>query len=555
MRSTLLFFFVAIGIYLSSAILIAAEKPNVLLICVDDLKPNLGCYGDTLAKTPNIDCLAQRSFLFKRAYCNQAVCSPSRNALLVGLRPETLGIYDLPTNFRKSRPDAVTLPQIFKENGYHSQALGKLFHVGHGNGEDAASWSVPHFRPAKGLYANDESAKGGRAKAGEAPKGAAYERADVADNAYADGVIADEAIRRIEALKNEPNQPFFLGVGFFKPHLPFCAPEKYWKMHDETPFETAAVRVDPKDAPSYAGQPGGELRNYGGIPSNGDLPDALQKKLIHGYYASTSYMDAQVGRVLEALEKADLAKNTIVVLWGDHGWHLGDHGYWCKHTNFEQATRIPIMVAMPSSAKSLNGSATGSKQNAFVESVDIYPTLCELAGLTPPSNLDGRSFANLLNNKPYEPRAYISHVYPRGSKLGRAIRTSQYRLVEWRDFSAPDEVVDLELYDYLNDPSETVNVASSQPQVVAELQKILSAHPGAKPQIKEKSEPKSPASKPPQDRRVMFLKRDTNKDGFLSREEFLDKQPDPDKAPARFPKFDVNKDNQLSESEFVGSGK
>jgi iduronate 2-sulfatase len=551
MRFALLFFFISIGVGRFNAFAIAAEKPNVLLICVDDLKPNLGCYGDPLAKTPNIDRLAQRSFMFQRAYCNQAVCSPSRNALLVGLRPETLGIYDLPTNFRKSRPDAVTMPQFFKTNGYHCQALGKLFHVGHGNGEDDASWSVPYFRPMKGGYAKQENLKGGRAKPGEAPKGAAYERADVADNTYTDGQIADEVITRIEALKSEPNKPFFLGVGFLKPHLPFCAPEKYWKMHDETTFEAAAVRVDPKDAPSYAGQRGGELRSYAGIPADGDLPDALQKTLIHGYYASTSYMDAQVGRVLDALEKADLAKNTIVVLWGDHGWHLGDHGYWCKHTNFEQATRIPIIVAMPPSM----GGAAGSKQDVFVESVDIYPTLCELAGFTAPSNLDGRSFANLLNNKPYQPKSYISHVYPRGSKLGRAIRTSQYRLVEWRDFSAPDEVVDLELYDYVKDPAETVNVASSQPQVVAELQKILATHPSAKPQIKEKSAQTSQPSKPAQDRHAMFLKRDINKDGFLSREEFLDKQPDPDKAPARFPKFDVNRDNQLSESEFVGSGK
>jgi len=531
----------------------AAEKPNVLLICVDDLKPNLGCYGDSLAKTPNIDRLAQRSFLFERAYCNQAVCSPSRNALLVGLRPETLGIYDLPTNFRKSQPDAVTLPQLFKTNGYQCQALGKLFHVGHGNTEDAASWSVPHFRPSKGGYAKQESSKGGIVKPGEVPKGAAYERADVPDNAYADGQIADEAIERIKGLKNDPTKSFFLGVGFLKPHLPFCAPEKYWKMHDETPFETATVRVDPKDAPSYAGQRGGELRSYAGIPANGDLPDAMQKTLIHGYYASTSYMDAQVGRVLDALEKADLAKNTIVVLWGDHGWHLGDHGYWCKHTNFEQAARIPVIVAMPSATNS-----TGSKQDAFVESVDIYPTLCELAGLTPPSNLDGRSFASLLQNKPYKAKTYISHVYPRGNKLGRAIRTAQYRLVEWRDFSAPNEVVDLELYDYQKDPAETVNIASSQPQVVVELQKILATHPSAKPQIKqakEKATDTKSVPKPALDRRAMFLQKDTNKDGFLSREEFLAKQPDPDKAPARFPKFDSNNDNQLSESEFVGSGK
>ena len=326
----------------------AAQKPNVLLVCVDDLKPNLGCYGDTLAKTPNIDRLAQNGVLFERAYCNQAVCSPSRNALLTSLRPQTLGIYDLATNFRQSRPGAVTLPEYFKKNGYRTEGMGKVFHVGHGNHEDAQSWSVPHFQVKSIGYALKENKGPTREGAlienqnpANLPRGAAYESADVPDNAYGDGQIADEAIRRLEQAKASPGQPFFLAVGFVKPHLPFCAPKKYWDMYDRNAIALPQVKTAPEGAPEFAPQYGGELRQYKNIPQKGPLDEDLTRTLIHGYYAAASYMDAQLGRVLAALESSGQAQNTIVVLWGDHGWHLGDHGMWCKHTNYQQATRIP----------------------------------------------------------------------------------------------------------------------------------------------------------------------------------------------------------------------
>ncbi|MBC7819987.1 MAG: sulfatase, partial [Planctomycetaceae bacterium] len=322
---------------------LAAEKPNVLLICVDDLKPMLGCYGDKTVKSPNIDRLAARSVLFERAYCNQAVCSPSRNSLLVGLRPQTLGIYDLGTNFRRSRPDAVTLPQLFKQHGWRTEGLGKIFHVGHGNTEDPASWSVPHWRANVVAYALPESkAKAGQTReealfankpAKDLPRGAAYEAADVPDNTYPDGALADEAIRRLQTAKQKPDEPFFLAVGFVKPHLPFVAPQKYWDLYDRAAFKPSEVRTPPIGAPSYAPQFGGELRQYSGIPESGPLNDDLQRTLIHGYHAAISYMDAQLGRVVDELDRLGLAQNTIIVLWGDHGWHLGDHGIWCKHTN------------------------------------------------------------------------------------------------------------------------------------------------------------------------------------------------------------------------------
>lgn len=538
--------------------LFAAEKPNVLLICVDDLKPLLGCYGDKHAKSPNIDRLASQSVQFERAYCNQAVCSPSRNALLTGLRPQTLGIYDLGTNFRKSRPDHVTLPQQFKNNGYRTESLGKIFHVGHGNNEDAASWSVPHWKANVVAYARPESkAKSGLTReealfanqpANDLPKGAAYESADVPDNTYPDGALADEAVKRLQAAK-ERNSPFFIAVGFVKPHLPFVAPKKYWDLYKRDQFELAAIKTPPQGAPAYAPQFGGELRQYKDIPDQGAVPDDLQRTLIHGYYAAMSYMDAQVGRVLAQLETLELRKNTIVVLWGDHGWHLGDHGIWCKHTNYEQAARIPLFVSVPG--------VTAVKSPALVESVDLYPTLCELTGLTAPTGLDGRSFASTLRDASQPTKDHVIHVYPRnkpgtGPVIGRAIRTARYRLVEWKKIGEPADSADIELYDYKADPLETENLATKQPAVVKELQALLAKHPEAKPQITAAS---SASDKPKNDRNALFDNKDNNKDGKLTREEFLAKQPDPDEAPKRFARFDVNNDGELSREEFVSQGK
>jgi iduronate 2-sulfatase len=469
----------------------AAERPNVLLICVDDLKPLLGCYGDDLAQTPNIDRLAARGLRFDAAYCNQAVCAPSRNSLMTGLRPTTIGIYDLGTNFRKAVPNAVTLPQYFKANGYRTEGMGKILHVGHGNHEDPASWSVPHWRSNVVRYALKESgAPKGKtreealfsnvpgSKANKLPKGAAYESADVPDDAYPDGQLADEAIRRLKLAAEKPDEPFFMAVGFVKPHLPFCAPKKYWDMHDRAKFELADRRTPPEGAPSFAPTTWGELRNYTGIPETGALPDDLQRTLIHGYYAATSYMDAQVGRVLEELHETGLDKNTIVVLWGDHGWHLGDHGMWCKHTNYEQAARIPVIVVVPGEIK------RGASTAALIESVDIYPTLCKLAGLPVPNGLDGSSFADVLDHPSAKTKDAIFHVYPRSDMLGRAVRTERYRLVEWKKLGAPADTAELELYDYKSDPGETKNLAAEQPKVVAELRAILDSQPEAKPPLK-----------------------------------------------------------------------
>jgi iduronate 2-sulfatase len=525
----------------------AAARPNVLLICVDDLKPAIGCFGDPVAVTPQIDRLAKRGVCFEAAYCNQAVCAPSRNTLMTGLRPQTIGIYDLNTNFRKSVPDAVTVAQLFRAHGYRTEAMGKIMHRGHGNVEDAASWTVPHWTPKAVTYALPESTADMRGAKNDNPRGAATENADVGDDRYADGMVAVEAVKRLENAAKKPDEPFFIAVGFIRPHLPFVAPKKYWDLYQNAAIPMPKVTEPPAGAPEYAGQFGGELRQYSGIPEKGDIDDATTRRLIHGYYAATSYTDAQIGRVLDALDATGMADDTIVVLWGDHGWHLGDHRFWCKHTNYEQAARIPLIVSAP-------GRTRGAKTAAMVETADLYPTLAELAGLPAPKGLDGRSFAKVLADPSAKARDSVIHVYPRGGLLGRAIRTPRHRLVEWKKPGGDAEDAEFELYDYVSDPLETKNLAAEQPDVVAKLRAILATHPEAKPQVKSGPAPAA-APRKAMDRKTAFKRRDVNGDGRLTLEEFLDRQPDPDAAPKRFPVFDADKNGFLSEDEYVRGGK
>ena len=558
-----------IGILCFALTGLAGNRPNVLLICVDDLKPLLACYGEARAKTPNVDRLAARGMLFERAYCNQAVCAPSRNSLMTGLRPQSIGIYDLPTNFRQAVPEAVTVAQYFQRHGgYRTEAMGKIMHVGHGNFEDDASWTVPHWSPKGGGYVLpenqaaqkqqvDKAKAAGVAKEriGSVAKGPPTECADVPDSAYGDGMIADEAVRRLRAAKDKPGEPWFMGVGFLKPHLPFNAPKKYWDLYKAEDFKLPAFKTLPAGAPEFAGHNSGELRAYSDMPKVGPIDDAKGIHLIHGYHAATSFMDAQLGRVLDALDETGLSKTTIVILWGDHGWHLGDHGLWCKHTNFEQAAHIPFIMSVP------GVTPAGSRCSSLVETVDIYPTLCELAGLPAPQGLDGASFAAALKSPSAATKEAVCHVFLRdGGLLGRAVRTARYRLVEWKRFGEPADKAVCELYDYEADPEETKNVAAEQPAVVAQLRALLARQPEAKPQVKgggpvNGSGGQVGERRPKQDRGAMFDRRDTDGDGQLTREEFLRNQPDPEEAPKRFPLFDANKDGVLSREEFVGGGK
>jgi len=474
-----------------------AAKPNVLLILVDDLKPVLGTYGDQTAVTPAMDKLAARGMRFDLAYANQAVCAPSRYNLMLGSRSTSTGMYGLGGSLRANHPDAVTLPQYFSKHGYHSQSLGKVFHIGHGNPGDPASFDVPHFKDFVVEYVLPEST-GGRLTREEAffnnirtnvpnkelARGAAWESAKVADEAYADGRVAAETIRRLEAWKQDPEKPFFIASGYARPHLPFTAPKKYWDLYDPATLPLPKVLEAPADAPDFAVKRGGEIQQYFPVPENAEIGPDLARQLIHGYYASVSYVDAQIGKVLDALDRLGLAENTIVVLWGDHGFHLGDHGMWTKHTNYEQATRIPLLIRAPGVTK------PGSSTRQLAETVDIYATLVELAGLPAPEvpqPLDGVSLVPVLRRPDARVRDHAYHAFPRGAFLGRAIRTERYRLVEWtplRNGDGNGRAV-LELYDFEADPLETRNLAAAQPEVVKQLNAILAKHPKPMPPARE----------------------------------------------------------------------
>lgn len=463
------------------------------MILVDDLKPALQCYGDKLAISPNIDKLAVRGTRFNLAYCNQAVCAPSRYTLMLGAHSTSTGLYGLGSRLRRDYPQAVTIPQHFHQHGYRTESLGKIFHIGHGNQGDPQSFSVPHFKEKVIEYVDPSSKPDGGLTREEAmfqnqpappggmnqlPRGAAYEAPDVEDNAYADGRVAEETIRRLAAAKKR-SQPFFIATGFARPHLPFSAPKKYWELYQAEQFELASNTDLPQQSPTFGHKRGGEIRNYFPVPDKDEpqtaISDEVARKLIHGYYASVSYVDAQIGKVLDALESLELAENTLVVLWGDHGYHLGDLGIWTKHTNYEQANRIPLIFAGP-------GVPGNQVTNQPAESVDIYPTLVELAKLpkpTGPQPIDGVSLVEVLKHPEKRVRDHAFHAYPK-RRMGRAIRTERYRLVEWKRPAAAVDTAEYELYDYVEDPLETRNLVSEKPEVATRLKNILAKYPEAK---------------------------------------------------------------------------
>ena len=429
----------------------ARKKPNVLFFAVDDLRPELNCYGREHIKSPNIDRIAKWGMVFNRAYCQQAVCSPSRSSLLTGTRPDSTKVWDLVTHFRDAEPNIATLPQHFKENGYFVQGLGKIYHPGY---DDQRSWSVPWQTPKAPNYAlvkSDEVKDEDRPKAKGGP---AFESADVPDNFYKDGMVADLAVSALRGLSKK-SEPFFFAVGFAKPHLPFVSPKKYWDVYDPAKIKLAPNPFHPKDAPEYALTNSNELRNYVGMPAEGPINDTLARKLKHGYYAAVSYTDAQIGKVLDELERLDLRKNTIIVLWGDHGWKLGEHGEWAKHSNVENDANAPLLLAAPGLK------TAGKHSNALVEFVDIYPTLAELAGLSLPSHLEGLSFKPVLENPDLKWKAAAFSQYPRKTLMGYSMRTDRYRFTVWVDRKDHSKIDAIELYDHQTDPQENTNIAKA----------------------------------------------------------------------------------------------
>jgi len=461
----------------------ATNQFNMLFIAVDDLRPELGCYGVPMIHSPNIDRLASRGLVFNRAYCQQAFCNPSRSSLLTGRRPDTTKVYDLIVNLREALPDVVTLPQYFKQHGYFAQGLSKIFH---NNMDDTPSWSVPHWDPQnegpiygpKGQKATHDRMEKARAEGKpyrwkDGVKGPFYDDPDIADNALPDGKTADRAVAALNKIKDKP---FFLAVGFHKPHLPFVAPKKYWDLYSEKELQLATNPLPGKNVPSCAlNDWTAELRHYIGIPADGPLDEAEARKMIHGYYAAISYADAQVGKVLDELDRLGLRQNTIVILWGDHGWHLGDHGLWGKQTNFEKATRVPLILSIPGQKTS------GKKTDALVELVDIYPTLVELCGLPMPSGLEGTSFSPLLKdpNRSWKKAAFSQQpreIPGHGDGMGYTLRTARYRFTEW---SVPGQAYHMrELYDYKKDPLENENLAGNKKYADTEKELAEMLHQG-----------------------------------------------------------------------------
>jgi iduronate 2-sulfatase len=477
----LLVFLVLAGLFLSPRLLASGKRFNVLFIAVDDLRPELGCYGAKHIQSPNIDRLAARGLLFERAYCQVAVCNPSRSSLLSGVRPDTTGILANNTFLRPRMPDVVTLPQHFKNNGWHSVSLGKMFHHSEKEpGDDPQSWSEPswyHGTPHRQWFAKESDDLIKRLKKlpeKERPKlirGPPFEAANQPDDVYPDGLTALKTIETLRRLKSA-DKPFFLGVGFVKPHLPFTCPQKYWDLYPASTIKLPENYSPTKGAPEPAFHNWYELRTYGGIPATGGISNDIALNLIRGYRACVSFLDAQVGRVLDELDRLGLRDNTLVVFWGDHGYHLGENGVFTKMTNFELGTRVPLIVSAP-------GQKTVSQRTrALVELVDLYPSLAELCGLPQPKHLEGTSFTPLLADPglPWKSAAFSQYLRPgKPPFMGRSIRTDRWRCTEWRD--PKNQLAGVELYDERNDPKETVNVAGEpahQP-IVADLARRLKA--------------------------------------------------------------------------------
>ncbi len=463
--------YVLLVVFASTANVVAQDK-NVLIVVVDDLRPELGCYGADYIKSPSIDALAAQGVCFDRAYCQQALCGPSRISMMSGMYPDTSGIFDLWTPLTKAVPNAMSMPRYFKQRGYATLSFGKVYHH---NRDDKNNWS--HLEPKDTVkYADEATLDAIKQRTEEGKrngvaidqlrvlgKGPAIEVADVDDDAYADGRTAKQAIA---ALRRNNDKPFFMCVGFAKPHLPFAAPKRYWDLYQRDQFNVPQ-RALPADAPALAFTKWGELRNYLGMPKKGHLNDAQTRELKHGYAACVSYSDAQVGKVMAELDRLGLREKTIVVLWGDHGYKLGDYGAWCKHTNLELDTHVPLIVSAPDFTH-------GKHSDALVEIVDIFPTLAKLTGGNIPDSCDGKSLDAVLADPSKKFRSHALSMYPRGTNMGYSLRTDRWRYTEWFN-TKTKEIAFTELYDHQTSPTATRNLAndSEHKSVVDSLSSLL----------------------------------------------------------------------------------
>jgi iduronate 2-sulfatase len=505
-----------------------SSRPNVLFIAIDDLRPELGCYGNKDIHSPNLDKLAKQGRCFLRAYCQEAICSPSRASLLTGSRPDTIGVIENRAYFRDLNPQIVTLPQHFIAHGYNAVYSGKIFHGR--MTDDQHSWNYEPNRTGltrpttvggnalpenQRIFAKNKArmvAIYGESSSRGLIHGPAFEAAPVEDDGYVDGYNTRVAIQTLDELVQQ-DKPWFLALGFARPHLPFHAPKKYFDLYDPKEIQLTKFLEPPQDGASMGLHASFELRTRHGIPKSGPINESLSRELLHAYYACVSYVDAQIGRVIASLEKNKVRENTIIIVWGDHGWHLGEYGIWGKATNYEIATRVPLIISTPSMPQK------GTPSDSLVELIDIYPTLCDLANIPQPDHLAGESLIPVLHNPEATVKGVAMSQFPtpalrewaanplssemretffgplinqveqkireqQGSQwnrelfekylMGYTLRDPRYRYIEWRDTRNPNlEPIYHELYDHLNDPHETVNVAHSQPKEVVRLSNEL----------------------------------------------------------------------------------
>lgn len=470
------------------------DRPNILFISIDDLRPTLGAYDDTVAITPNLDRLSEEGMTFRQTFCQSAVCAPSRASLMTGLRPDSTRVWHLGDKFREINPETVTMPQYFSRYGYYTVNIGKIFH---NYMPDSISWDEPDLRPSRYVrsewlgrdgetfYISEEVNRSQEIKRDSLLKlkpiryadgwntGPAWEDADVHDTLYYDGAQTELAKQTLTRLA-EMDKPFYFGLGYFRPHLPFAVPKKYWDMYDPDAIPLAPNPDIPKGAPLWTMNSMYELRHYDGFEHIGHptssyrMSEDTARILKHGYYASVSYIDALVGDLVNHLKELGIYENTIIIIWGDHGWKLGDHNSWGKMTNYNIDLQVPMIIRYP--GQKLRGSET----YAITELVDMFPSLCELAGIEVPDYVQGTSFVPLLSDPELSwKKAAFSQFHRRpkvaadgGRYMGYSINTKEHHYIEWYTWDHTTgkrgEYVRAELYDRLNDPHEKMNVAEME---------------------------------------------------------------------------------------------
>lgn len=483
---------IAVALAFSAMSVLAEDRPSILFIAVDDLRPMLGCYGDGRAITPNIDRLAGRGVLFERAYCTYSKCGPSRLSVMHGLMPASIGVYSNNEKdvqkFRERRHDAVPLSRWFRENGYETRLFGKIDHDGWSVAEDWSATPSPGREREMWEVHLEGEPETGIADRADCP---VMQSPDVPDDHFFAGRMTEEVASLLRSRGGEG--PFLYAVGFRRPHLPFVAPKKYFDLHHPDRSWLASAPLPPAGVPPFAwfssdgygglsrtlGDPfpekpdreeaiaanGFELRSYVGVPTSGELSEDLQLRLVQAYSACVSYVDAQIGKLLDALDETGLAERTVVVLWSDHGYHLGESSVWSKMTNYEVANRVPLLFAGP-------GIAAG-RADGLASLVDLYPTLCALAGIDAPDHLEGVDLGPVLRDPALTVRDEIRHEYVRynGRYRGEAVRTDQHRYIRWTNRKGNIETE--ELYDLTDDPHEQRNLAGTENEILRSMRDRL----------------------------------------------------------------------------------